>query len=98
LPSPIGVGRFVIRATHERGVGVPPSRSLATASHEAKVTLAHRTDKWVGLEDRHHLKAAASRSYLPLSNADTGAGCHMRPFGVRCPVEFSTRAAVSLES
>jgi hypothetical protein len=35
LPSPIGVGRFVIRATHERGVGVPPSRSLATASHEA---------------------------------------------------------------
>ncbi len=28
-------GRFVIRATHERGVGVPSSRSLSTASHEA---------------------------------------------------------------
>ena len=28
-------GRFVIRATHERGVGVPSSRSLSTASREA---------------------------------------------------------------
>jgi hypothetical protein len=35
LPSPVGVGRFVIRATRERGVGVPFSRSLATASREA---------------------------------------------------------------
>src|ERR1700757_3505322 len=35
LPSPVGVGRFVIRATHERGVGAPSSRSLATASREA---------------------------------------------------------------
>jgi len=35
LPAPIGSGRFVIRATHERGVGAPSSRSLATASHEA---------------------------------------------------------------
>ena len=34
-PTPVGVGRFVIRATRERGVGVPPSRSLATASREA---------------------------------------------------------------
>ena len=33
--APVGVGRFVIRATHERGVGVPSSRSLATASREA---------------------------------------------------------------
>jgi hypothetical protein len=31
LPSPVGVDRFVIRATYERGVGVPSSRSLATA-------------------------------------------------------------------
>jgi hypothetical protein len=31
LPRPVGVGRFVIRATRERGVGVPSSRSLATA-------------------------------------------------------------------
>ena len=23
LPAPVGAGRFVIRATHERGVGVP---------------------------------------------------------------------------
>ena len=35
LPSPVGADRFVIRATHERGVGVPSSRSLATASREA---------------------------------------------------------------
>src|SRR5208283_5957586 len=34
-PAPVGVGRFVIRATRERGVGVPSSRSLATASREA---------------------------------------------------------------
>ena len=35
LPAPVGAGRFVIRATHERGVGVPSSRSLATATREA---------------------------------------------------------------
>src|ERR1700722_15765314 len=34
-PAPVGVGRFVIRATRERGVGVPSSRSLATATREA---------------------------------------------------------------
>jgi hypothetical protein len=33
-PRPVGAGRFVIRATQERGVGAPSSRSLATASHE----------------------------------------------------------------
>jgi hypothetical protein len=35
LRARVGVGRFVIRATRERGVGVPSSRSLATASREA---------------------------------------------------------------
>src|SRR6185312_13880521 len=35
LPTPVGASRFVIRATHERGVGVPSSRSLATATREA---------------------------------------------------------------
>ena len=35
LRAPAGASRFVIRATHERGVGVPSSRSLATASREA---------------------------------------------------------------
>jgi len=35
LPAPAGGGRFVIRATHECGVGVPSSRSFATASREA---------------------------------------------------------------
>ena len=34
-PHRLVPGRFVIRATHERGVGVPSSRSLATASREA---------------------------------------------------------------
>ena len=35
LPAPVGASRFVIRATRERGVGVPSSRSLSTASREA---------------------------------------------------------------
>jgi hypothetical protein len=35
LPASVGASRFVIRATHERGVGVPSSRSLPTTSHEA---------------------------------------------------------------
>ena len=35
LPAPVVSGRFVIRATHERGVGVPSSRSFAAASREA---------------------------------------------------------------
>ena len=35
MPAPVGARRFVIRATHERGVGVPSSRSLATATREA---------------------------------------------------------------
>src|SRR4051794_6347315 len=38
--TPAGVRRFVIRATHERGVGVPSSRSLSTASHEASSVYA----------------------------------------------------------
>lgn len=31
----VGCGRFVTRATRERGVGVPSSRGLAKASREA---------------------------------------------------------------
>src|SRR6476659_5211313 len=44
LPAPVGASRFVIRATHERGVGVPPSRSLATASREAVPVYGDRLD------------------------------------------------------
>ena len=44
LPAPDGVGRFVIRATHEPGVGVPSSRSLATAAREASESLSEATD------------------------------------------------------
>jgi hypothetical protein len=36
LPTPVGADRFVIRATHERGVGVPSSRSFSTATREAR--------------------------------------------------------------
>jgi len=36
LPAPFGARRFVIRATHERGVGAPSSRSFATATREAR--------------------------------------------------------------
>src|ERR1700739_3128317 len=43
--APVGVGRFVIRATHERGVGVPSSRSLATASREAASNLHRSNDR-----------------------------------------------------
>src|SRR6476469_8711938 len=35
LPTPVDASRLVIRATHERGVGVPSSPSLATATREA---------------------------------------------------------------
>ena len=42
MPAPDGVGRFVIRATRERGVGVPSSRSLATASREATLSYEGR--------------------------------------------------------
>ena len=42
--TPAGVRRFVVRATHERGVGVPPSRSLSTASREASERLSKATD------------------------------------------------------
>src|SRR5690625_4261868 len=44
LPVPVGTGRFVIRATHERGVGAPPSRSLSTATHEAAPTVSTASD------------------------------------------------------
>src|SRR5690349_12768370 len=39
LPAPVDADRFVIRATHERGVGVPSSRSLATATREASLSV-----------------------------------------------------------
>jgi hypothetical protein len=35
LPTPVGASRFPTRATRERGVGVPSSRSLATTTREA---------------------------------------------------------------
>jgi hypothetical protein len=50
-PAPVGVGRFVIRATHERGVGVPSSRSLATATREANVSVRRTTDQQCGNMD-----------------------------------------------
>jgi hypothetical protein len=43
LPAPVSVGRFVIRATQRAwGVGVPSSRSLATATRESNVILARQ--------------------------------------------------------
>ena len=44
LPAPVGADRFVIRATHEHGVGVRSSRSLATASREAVPLYGGRID------------------------------------------------------
>ena len=41
--APVGVGRFVIRATHERGVGALSSRSLSAASREARSILQRTT-------------------------------------------------------
>jgi len=45
LPAPVVSGRFVIRATHERGVGVPPSRSLSAASRKATCRVSGRA-RW----------------------------------------------------
>lgn len=44
LPTPVGGSRFVIRATHERGVGVPSSRSFVIATHEATSACPERVD------------------------------------------------------
>ena len=46
MPTRVRVDRFVIRATRERGVGAPSSRSLSTASHEATRRLYLRTDRF----------------------------------------------------
>jgi hypothetical protein len=48
-PAPAGVGRFVIRATRERGVGVPSSLSVATASREAPSSLVVASFRFGGL-------------------------------------------------
>ena len=42
--APVGAGRFVIRATRERGVGVPPSRRLGNGIREASQSLSEATD------------------------------------------------------
>ena len=42
LPAPVGVGRFVIRATRRAWVGVPPTQSLTTATREANSLYARR--------------------------------------------------------
>src|SRR5271169_4210021 len=47
-------GRFVIRATHERGVGVPSSRSFATASREASSVYARPPTARASLSTRPH--------------------------------------------
>src|SRR5271166_791313 len=61
LPTPVGARRFVIRATHERGVGVPSSRSLATASREARSLYGNEpTLRWtedINREEAHHTSA-----------------------------------------
>src|SRR5882757_10298754 len=64
LPTPVGVGRFVIRATRERGVGVPSSRSLATASREANSV-------YDGLTRAHSLyrpPVGLNRHYFPVTS------------------------------
>lgn len=45
MPTPVGASRFVIRATHERGVGAPSSRSLRKASREADLKVTRVSDK-----------------------------------------------------
>jgi hypothetical protein len=58
LPTPVGARRFLIRATHERGVGVPSSRSLATATREARSLYGNEpTRRWTedtNCEEAHH--------------------------------------------
>jgi hypothetical protein len=46
FPAPVGVDRFVVRATHDREFGAPSSRSLATASHEVDIKVSRTTDKF----------------------------------------------------
>jgi len=62
---PVGVGRFVIRATHERGVGVPSSRSLATTSREANSD--YRTGPTTGAEFGLRQRISHMRASAPWS-------------------------------
>jgi hypothetical protein len=55
LRARVGVGRFVIRASRERGVGVPSSRSLATASREANSLPLASTRRGPGQEGQTEL-------------------------------------------
>ena len=70
MPTPVRVGRFVIRATRERGVGAPSSRSLATASHEALLRLARRTDRF----GERRCRSDQPQSNTPESRSDAGTG------------------------
>jgi hypothetical protein len=76
LPAPVGVGRFVIRATHERGVGVPSSRSLATASREAKSLYGNEpTRRWIEDIDREEADhTSALTGSIPVPRTTVHAG------------------------
>jgi len=74
--TPAAVRRLVIRATHERGLGVPPSRSLATASHEASESLSEATG---GACVTVHATTRITRSPIPeTSTADLRAAIRLQ--------------------
>ena len=87
LPTPVVSGRFVIRATHERGVGVPSSRSLSTASREASASLSETTDDPIPIPSESGGGSKVSRTW-PGYRAD---GCLIR-------VYFVTRSVASAQS
>jgi hypothetical protein len=70
--APAGGRRFVIRATHERGVGVPPSRSVATTTREATLMLR-------GAARPGTFSAAVDCSRWP------DPSCQASEAGTRCP-------------
>src|SRR6476646_11462339 len=69
LPAPYGASRFVIRATHERGVGVPSSRSLSTASREANPLYGGRLRMAQPIPSRRRIRTVVRLDRCPTDRA-----------------------------
>jgi hypothetical protein len=76
LPAPVGARRFVIRATHERGVGAPSSRSLATASREARPLYGNEPTRHRRHKPRRSAHNSALTGSIPVSRTTFDLGKH----------------------
>src|SRR4051794_22799334 len=93
-PQLFDAGRFVIRTTHERGVGVPSSRSLATATREAKSV--YEGGPAPCLRDCR-IRSVARFSVTRTTDWTRGSICSQIP-GVKPPVSDLRKDALSSSS